>query len=329
MQHPYQLAQQDICDLLPRLCSKDRYLESIQAHFLLLPSYRRFPSEDEFHREIKVRDLYNFRSRSYWLRKMENHERKERVPVDEYTVEHILPQNENLSEEWQQALGPNWRTVQERWLHTLGNLTLTGYNAEYSDRSFEEKRDMVGGFRESPLRVNQGLGQSETWDEEAIRKRADRLADQAIRIWCAPQLPADVLDEYRPRAPKLEAYTLDDHANLAVSAPMRPVFDRLRKELKALDPCVSEEFLKLYVAYKAETNFVDVIPQVKRLLLTINIDFHELQEPRGLARDVTGMGRWGNGNVEIGLSSLNDIPYMVGLARQALEKQLGNGEVEA
>lgn len=312
-----------------RALRKDRYLESIEAHFLLLPSYRRFPSNDEFRREIKVRDLYNFRSRSYWLRRMENHERKERVPVDEYTVEHILPQNENLSEKWRQALGPTWRTVQETWLHTLGNLTLTGYNAEYSDRPFEEKRDMNGGLRESPLRVNQGLGQLETWDESAIRQRADRLAEDAVRIWCAPELSADVLNVYRPKARKPEAYTIDDHPNLANSAPMRPVFDRLRRELQALDPCVSEEFLKLYVAYKAETNFVDVIPQVKRLLLSLNIDFHELQEPRGLARDVTGMGRWGNGNVEIGLSSLDDIPYIVGLARQAIERQLGNGETEA
>ena len=64
-----------------RALKKDRYLESIQAHFLLLPSYRRFPKEEEFKRELKVKDLYNFRSRSYWLRRLENHGRKERVPV--------------------------------------------------------------------------------------------------------------------------------------------------------------------------------------------------------------------------------------------------------
>ena len=84
-----------------RALKKDRYLESIQAHFLLLPSYRRFPSDEEFQRELQTRDLYNFRSRSYWLRRLENHGRKERVPVDEYTIEHILPQNENLSAQWQ------------------------------------------------------------------------------------------------------------------------------------------------------------------------------------------------------------------------------------
>jgi len=89
-----------------RALRKDRYLESIQVHLLTLPSYRRFPGNEEFKRELALRDLYNFRSRSYWLRRLENYGRKERVPVDEYTIEHILPQNENLSVKWREALGP-------------------------------------------------------------------------------------------------------------------------------------------------------------------------------------------------------------------------------
>ena len=153
-----------------------RTIEHVQAHLLTLPSYRRFPSDEEFKRDLCARDLYNIRSRSYWLRRLENHGRKERVPVDEYTIEHILPQNENLSERWKQDLGPEWKRVQERWLHTLGNLTLTGYNAEYSDRSFSRKRDMSMGFKESPLRLNDGLGGLDKWDETAIKHRSERLA---------------------------------------------------------------------------------------------------------------------------------------------------------
>ena len=95
-----------------RAVQKDRYLESIQAHLLTLPSYRRFPGDDEFKRELIVRYLYNFPRRSYWLRRLENDGRKERVPVDEYTIEHILPQNENLSAKWRDELGPEWQRVQ-------------------------------------------------------------------------------------------------------------------------------------------------------------------------------------------------------------------------
>jgi predicted transport protein len=88
---------------------------------------------------------------------------------------------------------------------------------------------------------------------------------------------------------------------------------------------VTEEYLKLYVAYKAETNFVDVVPQAKRLRLSLNLAFHEIDDPRCLCEDVTLVGRWGNGDVEVGLAAMDELPYVMGLVRQALEQQLGNG----
>lgn len=308
-----------------RALKKDRYLESIQAYFSLLPSYRRFPNDEEFQRELKGRDLYNFPRRSYWLRRLENHNRKERVSVDEYTIEHILPQNPNLSVQWKKDLGSDWERVRETWLHTLGNLTLTGYNPEYSDRSFAEKRDMKGGFKESPLRLNEDLGVQNIWNEEAIQARAQRLAKLATHVWVAPKLDAETIEAYRPRVYKTETYTIDDHSHLAAGSAMRLIFDELRKQVLALDPCVTEEFLKLYVAYKAETNFVDVVPQSKRLRLSLNMAFYELHDPRGLAKDVSNLGRWGNGDVEVALTTMDELPYVMGLVRQAFEKQMGNG----
>ena len=308
-----------------RALRKDRYLESVQAHLLTLPSYRRFPGDEEFKREFVVRDLYNFPRRSYWLRRLENHGRKERIPVDEYTIEHILPQNENLSAKWRDELGPEWHRVQESWLHTLGNLTLTGYNAEYSDRPFPEKRDMKGGFRQSPLKLNEGLSGLDQWDEAAIKNRAKRLAAVATGVWAVPSLRAEVLELYRTRGEKAAGYTIDDHPQLAMGSPMHDLFEIFRKDVLALDPCVSEEFLKLYVAYKAETNFVDIVPQRSRLRLSLNMQFHELHDPKGLAKDVTSLGRWGNGDVEVGFRKPEELPYVMGLVRQALEKQMGNG----
>lgn len=306
-----------------RVLDKNRYLESIKAHFLLLPSYRRFPNNEELMREIKVRDLYNFRSRSYWLRRMENYGRKERISVDEYTIEHILPQNENLSNAWRVKLGSDWKRVQQTWLHTLGNLTLTGYNSEYSDHPFKEKRDMEGGFKQSPLKLNEGLGSIENWDEPAIVQRANKLAKRAAEIWVAPTLESEILDGFRQKEDRPSTYTLEDHPQLS-NNHIRSVFEAFRKEVLALDPCVNEEILKLYIAYKAETNFVDVVPQAKRLRLSINVNFHEINDPKGLCKDVSNLGRWGNGDVEVGLSSLEELPYIIGLVRQALEKQMGN-----
>lgn len=315
---------------MSRTFKKDRYLESVQAAFLLLPSYRRFPSDEEFQREIKVRDLYNFRSRSYWLRRLENYGRKERVMVEDYTIEHILPQNEALPQQWQSELGSDWQRIQQEWLHTLGNLTLTGYNSEYSDHPFAYKRDQVTdkngnpvGFAHSPLKLNIGLGQVPAWNEAAIKARADRLSSEAAKVWGAPKLVSDVLDAYRPAAARPgQQYTQADHPHLA-TGPMKDLFEALRKAILALDPCVNEEFLKLYVAYKAETNFVDVVPQAKRLVLVLNVGIGDIEDPKGLCRDIANIGRWGNGDVEVGFSNLDELPYVMGLIRQSFDHQMG------
>ena len=308
-----------------RALEKDRYKESIEAHFLSLPSYRRFPDDEEFKRDLSGRDLYNFSRCSYWLRRLENHNRRERVSVGEYTIEHILPQNENLSEAWREALGSEWQHVQKRWLHTLGNLTLTGYNSEYSDQCFTDKRDMRGGFRESPLRLNERLGTLDSWNEDTIRQRAVRLAAMAVQVWEAPSLSADALTAFRARTKPPATYTLADHPQLGPGTPMHPVFRTFRSAVLEIDRCISEEVLKLYVAYKAETNFVDVVPQKGRLRLSLNLPFHELNDPKGLAKDVTNLGRWGNGDAEVDLSAVEELPYVMGLVRQAFEKQMGNG----
>lgn len=314
-----------------RSLKKDRYVESVQAALLLLPSYRRFPPDDEFQRDFKQRDLYHFPRRSYWLRKLENQGRKERVSVEDYTIEHIIPQNEALSKDWMTEIGPEWERVRQTWLHTLGNLTLTGYNSEYSDAPFASKRDLKDkqgnpvGFAASPLKLNQGLGQVQRWDEAALQARASRLANDGLTVWGMPQLDADVLNAYRPRPVGIgHGYSIADHPHLAAGA-MHSLFEALRQSVTALDPCVSEEFLKLYVAYKAETNFVDVVPQAKRLRLSLNMPFHEIDDPKGLCKDVSGLGRWGNGDVEVGLSTLGDLPYVLGLIRQSFDRQMGGG----
>jgi uncharacterized protein with ParB-like and HNH nuclease domain len=333
---------------MSRELKKDRYLESVQAAFLLLPSYRRFPSDSEFQREIKVRDLYGFRSRSYWLRRLENYGRKERVAVEDYTIEHIMPQNDNLSKDWKAALGDEWQRIQQTWLHTLGNLTLTGYNSEYSDRSFQFKQSQaidkngdIAGFSASPLKLNTwnfditttnqetneeviesvNLGNAKTWNENTIKARAERLAAEATKVWTSPELASGLLDAYR-KVNTNQQYSIDDHPHIV--GGMFELFEALRKEVIALDPCVTEEFLKLYVAYKAETNFVDVVPQARRLRLSLNMRFHEIDDPKGICVDVSGVGRWGNGDVEVGLTSLEDLPYVMGLIRQSFDYQMGS-----
>ena len=212
--------------------------------------------------------------------------------------------------------------MQETQLHTLGNLTLTGYNSEYSDRPFLEKRDMEGGFSKSPLNLNEDLRELDRWDGPAIQRRAKRLAALATSVWAEPSLPAEVLESYRPKSEKNTSYSIADYPQLATGSPMRAIFEMLRKDVLALDPCVTEEFRKYYIAYKAKTNFVNVVLRKERLRLFLNMQFPELHDPENLARDVTEIGHWANGDVEVRLSELEKLPYVMTLVSQAFDKQM-------
>ena len=314
---------------LGRTLDKDRLLENLQVNLLTLLSYRRFPSDEEFKRELSERDLYNFPRCSYWLRRLENHGRKEHVSLNEYTIEHILPQNKKLSAQWQEAIGAEWERVQKSWVHTLGNLTLTRYNSEYSDCSFPKKRDMLRGFKESPLWLNDGLGTISKWNKASIQERAKRLADRAVSVWHRPVLAKDVLEIGETPPKQNSGYSMDDHKHLASGSLMGPLFEKFRKEILALDPCVREEILKYYIAFKAESNFVDVTARPRKmcLLLMLNMSFHELHDPKGIAKDTTGIVGWGNGDVEVSLRRHEDLPYVMGLVRQAFERQMGDSEI--
>ena len=95
--------------------------------------------------------------------------------------------------------GENWEEIQKTYLHTLGNLTLTRYNSELSDKRFKEKRNMDGGFADSPLRLNRGLSQLEVWNEQEIVNRGQKLAEQAILVWGYPELSEEVMSYYKEK----------------------------------------------------------------------------------------------------------------------------------
>lgn len=305
---------------LYRSFDKTDYMNGLKAAFLLLDSYKRFPNDTEFTTFIQSKDVYNFRSRNYLLSRLENFQRKEIVNTADYTIEHIMPQNPHLSEEWQDMLGENWVGIQNKYLHTLGNLTLTGYNSELSDRSFLEKKTIEGGFDDSPMRLNVLLKQVDKWNEENIRLRANQLAEKARNIWKYPYLPEEIFATYQSPEKQTSEYTLDHYEYLKDG--MLTLYYALRKRIVNIDPSIKEELKKLYIAFKAYTNFVDIVPQKSRLRLSLNISFSDILDPKGLCKDVSGVGRWGNGDVEVGISNLNEIDDIMDLIQQAFDKQM-------
>ena len=294
---------------------KDNYLESLKIAL----SQRRYPSNQEFQQAFLIKDVYNFRSRNYLLRKLENsgHNKEPINNIENYTIEHVMPQNRNLSEDWQQDFGKNWEETQEKYLHTIGNLTLTGPNSELSDRSFKEKQRDV--FRKSPLYLNRSLAEAERWNEASILKRANELSETALQIWINADVPQETLDQLEALKPR-QTYTLTDHPHLVNE--MEELFQQLRRRIQNLDASVSEQINKHYITYKIGTTFTNVEPQAKRLRLLLNLPFPDIDDPRRWCRDVTNLGKLGSGDVDVGLSSADELDYIMFLTNQALERQI-------
>ena len=207
--------------------------------------------------------------------------------------------------------------------HTIGNLTLTRYNSEFSDRSFPEKRDFPdGGFKTSPLALNQGLGELETWNEATISERANRLAEKALKVWVAPEADEAALKSVlsKEKAAARASYSYDDHKYLQ-NKEVKELFLALKEQVLAIDPAVYEDVLKLYIAFKADTNFVDVIFKSTGLRLSINLAFSDLQDPQNRAVNIKDKGRWGNGEVSFEIDSKDDITYAMFLIKQAYDRQ--------
>ncbi|RVZ44937.1 DUF262 and DUF1524 domain-containing protein [Helicobacter pylori] len=300
--------------------NKDQYLESIKVHFGYLTEKQRFPNNDEFKDSFITIDFYKLKKIKYFLERLENFDTKEPVDTQKCNTEHIMPQTLNL--EWERDLGGNFQAIHDKYLHTIGNLTLTGYNQEYSNNSFQEKRDMEKGFKQSPLRLNQSLKNLESFGEEQIKKRANDLADFALKIWTYPKLDAETLEKYKPKKDKREkrAYDLSSYK---FGSHSRELFDILSKEIKALDERITEKFNQEYISYMFDKNFVDIVPLKNGLKLYLNMPSNELQDEKNLARDMTNKGHLGNGDIEVKLETKENIPYCLGLIKQALEKQMG------
>lgn len=132
----------------------------------------------------------------------------------------------------------NWKEVQNTYLHTIGNWTLTRYNSEMSDKPFKVKRDMQDGFADSPLRLNSGLGQLQTWNEQEIINRAKILAEKAIMVWEYPNLAEETISQYKKKINEneTETYTIEDFPDL--TGEMLDLFEQLRKRTCNLDSSV-------------------------------------------------------------------------------------------
>lgn len=297
------------------------YLNSLKMAFIKLDSYKEFPDNAKFAQAFKEKNVYKMRIANYLLVKLENYDNKEPISYEGFTIEHIMPQNQDLSEEWKTALGENWEEVHNTLLHRLGNLTLTKYNSEMSDKPFSEK---IPVFEKSATHtLNQYVIKQSSWNGDKIEERTKSLTTLALDVWKYPEVSEETIAKYSSEPEETSSkYSLDTYDLYVNDALTRMFFDKLNDAILALNPGIKREFKKLYIAYKYKTNVVDIIPQKAKLRLAINMDFDEVNDPSGICKDVTNLGRWGNGDVEIGFDSLGKLDAVIDIIKQSLSKQM-------
>lgn len=163
----------------------DNLVNGLRTVLINFDKNQRHPDDSEFRQALVNKSLYSSKGSNdrvkLILESIEASLSKERVDPESLNIEHIMPQS--LNKEWKAMLRENYANVHKKWLHTLGNLTLTGYNSELSNKPFEEKSAHLQ--KNSNLALNKYYQQKKVniWDEEAIKNRAEYLADIAIKIW--------------------------------------------------------------------------------------------------------------------------------------------------
>lgn len=172
---------------------------------------QRFPTDNEVVEYLKTNRLYKTGIDRIVLDKIEEFLNKDYTHNDRHSIEHIMPETiesheslydrEDLSNEekekkdWAADLGEDWKDVYEKYTHTIGNLTLTGYNSEYQNYRFKYKLTMQKtaedgkryGYRYSPIHLTTSIADKEKWGASEIIERSKKLADIINQIWPYPK----------------------------------------------------------------------------------------------------------------------------------------------
>ena len=205
----------------------DNYYESIARALMKKKSSAKFPNNEELKIALSDKDLYNTqpKNRNYLFEKLENFNNREFVNTNnEYiTIEHIFPQNPN--DDWSLDLTPeDYFEFKEKFLNTIGNLTLSGNNGALSNKSFVAKRDMnidnkEQGYKYSRLWLNSYLQSLDSWNIEHYEERQKRIYERFIQIWEFPNVELvdegefeeiNIFDAESPTFKKLEYFIFEN-----------------------------------------------------------------------------------------------------------------------
>lgn len=295
--------------------------ESLLVALARFSKNSRYPSDREFQEALIHKELYESRICHYVLEKLENTNSKEQLNTQNLTIEHIMPRNENMRKTWQAMLGDNWQAIHQTWLHRIGNLTLTGYNSEYSDKDFATKKTTANGFDTSPLRLNKELKATNSWTLEQMQKRGERLSKEALKVWRALEVNPALVAEYELQ----EKQRLSGNRNLADVAGINENNQALAELLQYLLAEECSEAITVYakknITFYAPNEFIQAIPRARNLTVLFTLDYDDLEpELQALCQDTSNKNFIANATISgvyLRVKSHEDIAAITPLVQRA------------
>lgn len=300
--------------------------KSFQVTLALLQANNRFPEDDEFRKALEDRSLYGLRNCKHILDRLENGQQGEPSPVHDYSIEHIMPQEISEIDEWQRMLGDGWEKIHDNWVHRLGNLTLTAYNSRYSNKPFEDKKTMKGGFRESAVRLNGYVREQDEWTKTQISERGRLLAEHALQIWPHHEADQAAVLQVRIRNRRdLAAQNRPD--NLEMTADVRRFLDATRQAIRGLNEDVIEIVENKSVCCYGPEFFVELLPMKYSLRIILPLVFDDVEVPDGLYIDDISGGKRVPNRVHLDCDLLveiwqeDEVAKAIPIIRQAFNRQ--------
>jgi Protein of unknown function DUF262/Protein of unknown function (DUF1524) len=253
----------------------DTPLKSLKARLAMMGRGKEFPGDEEFMLALTTADLYHRRTCFYMLERLTN-SGKEKSALDGLSIEHVLPQKAELSDEWKTMLGAQWREIQQAWLHRLGNLTLSGFNSELQAAPFQMKRDLKpGGYADSSVWLNLELAKLDRWTSAEMEARGQQLAKLALKVW--PALKADDAAIKQARLDDaVQAASGKTRADLKCDESVQMWLTKLADFAVALADDVTEVVSTRSIVFHEPAWFVELLPRANGIDIRLACEATEL-----------------------------------------------------
>ena len=282
----------------------NKYYETIYSFFKTSTTKDKLILDDEFKESLMHKSLYTKKKMcKFLLSTIENEKSNETLNTDDLSIEHILPQKENAVQ-WKRMLGDKYAEIYNKYLHTLGNLTITGYNSELGTKSFSEKKEMIKSKSKAKI-LNKAILEVDSWDNNSIESRAEELANIALEIFKIEE--AEVISIEKTHKNN-QSYSLDEDIDFAGTTPERFNFYGEEVKINTYSKMLNE---MINILYELDSNLMSELAIAKTKVTSsdrcyLSMDHNDLRR----AKEIQDSGIYFEANLST-MAILNFIKFLI------------------